>query len=58
MTAAVGFLRLCQVGPDGIIMVGVETGSASYGQLASYDTASSDNRFMRPPSDRRLSEAE
>jgi polysaccharide biosynthesis transport protein len=58
MTAAVGFLRLCQVGLDGIVMVGVETGSASYGQLASYDTAPSDNRFMRPPSDRRLSEAE
>jgi polysaccharide biosynthesis transport protein len=58
MTAAIGFLRLCQVGLDGIIMVGVETGSASYGQLASYDPAPSDNRFIRPPPVRRLPEAE
>jgi tyrosine-protein kinase Etk/Wzc len=42
MTAAVGFLRLCRVGLDGIVMVGVDTSSASYGQLASYDTAPSD----------------
>ena len=33
MTAAVGFLRLCRIGLDGIVMVGVDTGSASYGQL-------------------------
>jgi uncharacterized protein involved in exopolysaccharide biosynthesis/Mrp family chromosome partitioning ATPase len=58
MTAAVGFLRLCHVEPDGIVMVGADTGSAGYGQLASYDTAPSDNRFMRPPSDRRLTEVE
>jgi polysaccharide biosynthesis transport protein len=58
MTAAVGFLRLCRVGLDGIVMVGADTGSTSYGQLASYDTAPSDNRFMRPLSDRRLTEAE
>jgi tyrosine-protein kinase Etk/Wzc len=58
MTAAVGFLRLCRVGLDGIVMVGVDTGSASYGQLAGYEMAPSDNRFMRLPSDRRLTEAE
>ena len=33
MTAAVGFLRLCRVKLDGIVMVGAETGSAGYGQL-------------------------
>jgi uncharacterized protein involved in exopolysaccharide biosynthesis/Mrp family chromosome partitioning ATPase len=58
MTAAVGFLRLCHVGLDGIVMVGADTGSASYGQLASYDTAPPDNRFIRPPSDRSLTKAE
>ena len=58
MTAAVGFLRLCRVVLDGIVMVGVDTGSAGYGQLASYDTAPSDHRFMRPLSDRRLTEVE
>ena len=58
ITAAVGFLRLCRVELDGIVMVGVDPGSAGYGQLASYDIAPSDNRFMRLPSDRRLTEAE
>jgi Mrp family chromosome partitioning ATPase len=58
MTAAVGFLRLCRIGLDGIIMVGVDTGSASYGQLGVYDPAPSDNRSMRLPSNRSLSEAE
>jgi len=60
MTAAAGFLRLCRVGLDGIVMAGVDTGSTGYGQLASYasDTASSDNRFMRPTSDRSLTKAE
>jgi hypothetical protein len=58
MTAAVGFLRLCHVGLDGIIMVGADTGAASYGQLAGYDTAPPRNRFMRPRSDRRLTEVE
>jgi polysaccharide biosynthesis transport protein len=48
MTAAVGFLRLCQVGPDGIVMVGVDTSPASYGQLATYNTAPSDNRLLQP----------
>jgi len=38
--------------------VGVDPGSAGYGQLASYDTTPSYNRFMRLPSDRRLTEAE
>ena len=58
MTAAVGFLRLCRVGLDGIVMVGVDAGSNSYGQLARYDTARSDNRIMQLPSDRRLTEVE
>jgi Mrp family chromosome partitioning ATPase len=57
VTAAVGFLRLCHIGLDGIVMVGADTGSG-YGQLASYDTAPSDNRIMRSPSDRRLTEVE
>jgi Mrp family chromosome partitioning ATPase len=60
MTAAAGFLRLCRVGLDGIVMVGVDTGSAGYGQLASYgyDTASSEGRSLRPPSHRSLTEVE
>jgi succinoglycan biosynthesis transport protein ExoP len=58
MTAAVGFLRLCRVELDGIVMVGVDSGSVDYGQLASYDTVRSDNRFIRPFSDRRLTEVE
>jgi Mrp family chromosome partitioning ATPase len=58
MTAAVGFFRLCRVGLDGIVMVGVDNGAAGHGQLASYDTAPSHNRLMRPSSDRRLTEAE
>jgi len=58
MTAAVGFLRQCRIGLDGIVMVGVDTGSAKYNQLTSYHTAPSDNRIMRPPLDRTLTEAE
>jgi hypothetical protein len=58
MTAAVGFLRLCRVGLDGIVMMGVDSGSAGYSQLASFDPAPPDNQFMRPPSDGRLTEAE
>jgi uncharacterized protein involved in exopolysaccharide biosynthesis/Mrp family chromosome partitioning ATPase len=54
MTAAVGFLRLCRVGLDGIVMVGADAGFASYGQLASYDTAPPDTHFIRPPSYRGL----
>jgi Mrp family chromosome partitioning ATPase len=58
MTAAVGFLRLCRVGLDGIVMVGADTDSAGYTQMASYDTAPPDHRFVRPSSDRRLTEVE
>lgn len=56
MTAAIGFLRLCHVEPDGIVMVGAATGSATYGQLASYYTAPSDNRPIRPPQGRKVSQ--
>ena len=41
MASAVGFLRLCRVGLDGIVMVGTNAGSSSYGQLASYYTPQS-----------------
>jgi Mrp family chromosome partitioning ATPase len=58
MTAAVGFLRLCRVGLDGIVMVGADTRSAGYTPLAAYDTTISDHRFMRGPRDRRLTEVE
>jgi polysaccharide biosynthesis transport protein len=60
MTAAAGFLRLCRVGLDGIVLTGVDTGSAGYGQLASYnyDTAPPASRFTRPSSGRSLTEAE
>jgi Mrp family chromosome partitioning ATPase len=58
MTATIGFLRLCHVGLDGIVIVGAETGSASYGQLASYHTAPSENRLMQPPFYRSLSGVE
>jgi succinoglycan biosynthesis transport protein ExoP len=55
-TAAVGFLRLCRVGLDGIVIVGADTGSASYGQLAISDTARLDTRVIRPASYRSLSD--
>jgi polysaccharide biosynthesis transport protein len=58
MTAAVGFLRLCRVGLDGVVIVGADTGSASYGQLASSDKAFLDSRVIRPASYRRLSDVE
>jgi capsular exopolysaccharide synthesis family protein len=64
MTAAVGFLRLCHVGLDGIVMVGVDTPSASYGQLgsygqpASYNTEPFDVRFPRALADRSVIETE
>jgi capsular exopolysaccharide synthesis family protein len=58
MTAAIGFLRLCRVALDGIVLVGVDAGSANYGQLASYETIRSDNRLMRVPSERTLTEVE
>jgi Mrp family chromosome partitioning ATPase len=58
MTAAVGFLRLCQVGLDGVVMMGVDSGAgSSYGQLASYAAKHPDSRFIRPPPDRNLTEA-
>ena len=58
ITAAVGFLRLCRVVLNGVIMVGVDTGSAGYGQLANYDIAPSDHRGVRPSRERSLTEAE
>src|SRR5262249_30718701 len=58
MSAAVGVLRLCRVALDGSVVVGADTASASYGQLASYDAVPSDPRPMRPLPDRRLGEAE
>ena len=58
MRAAVGFLRLCRVGLHGIVMMGVDPGSASYGQLASYYTAPSNNRFRQPSSDQGLIEGD
>jgi Mrp family chromosome partitioning ATPase len=58
MTAAVGFLRLCRSELDGIVIVGADTGSASYGQLASYNTTPLDTRFIQPPSYRSLSDVE
>jgi uncharacterized protein involved in exopolysaccharide biosynthesis/Mrp family chromosome partitioning ATPase len=61
MIATVGFLRLCRVGLDGIVIVGADTGSGSYGQLASasYDAAPPINtRVIRPASYRSLSELE
>ena len=56
MTAAIGFLRLCHVGLDGIVMVGADTSSAGYSQLTAYDTAPSDHRFGPTPVDRSLTE--
>ena len=38
MAAAVGFLRLCRVGIDGIVMVGAQARFPGYGQLANYYT--------------------
>jgi polysaccharide biosynthesis transport protein len=58
MTAAVGFLRLCRVGLDGIVIVGADTGSASYGQLASSDATPLNTRVARPVPYQSLSDAE
>jgi succinoglycan biosynthesis transport protein ExoP len=58
MTAAVGFLRLCHIGLDGVVMVGVDSGTTPYGQLARYDSASSDYPLMGSPSTRRFTEVE
>jgi capsular exopolysaccharide synthesis family protein len=46
VTSAVGFLRLCNVQLDGMVMVGVDSGSAGYGQLASYYSTPSNRRLM------------
>jgi len=51
MTAAVGFFRLCHVGLDGIVMVGVGTGSASYDQLARMMRYLWHKWFIRPAAD-------
>jgi Mrp family chromosome partitioning ATPase len=58
ITATVGFLRLCRVGLDGIVIVGADTGSAHYSQLASFDAAPLDARLIRPESYRSLSDVE
>lgn len=58
MIASVGFLRLCRVRLDGLVIVGADTGSAGYGQLGGYDTTPSDYRLTRPASGRSLTEVE
>jgi succinoglycan biosynthesis transport protein ExoP len=58
MTAAIGFLRLCRIRLDGIVMMGVDHGSSRYGQLAGYDTMPSDYQLTRPPSDQKLTQME
>jgi polysaccharide biosynthesis transport protein len=58
MTAAVGFLRLCRVELDGIVVVGADTGSGSYGQIASSDTGLLDTRVIRPASYRGFSDVQ
>ena len=52
MNGAVGFLRLCRVELDGIVMVGVDASAAGYAPLASYATTSNDDRLERLQSDR------
>jgi polysaccharide biosynthesis transport protein len=47
MASAVGFLRLCRVGLDGIVMVGADAGSIPYGQLTSYYPPPSDQPSPR-----------
>lgn len=58
MNAAVGFLRLCQVGLDGIVMVGAERGTAGYGQFSGYGYAGAEARSVRPTLDRESNTAE
>jgi uncharacterized protein involved in exopolysaccharide biosynthesis/Mrp family chromosome partitioning ATPase len=58
MTAAVGFLRLCRIELDGIVIVGADTGSASYGQLARSDAVPLETRGIRPASSRSLLDLE
>ena len=58
MIATVGFLRLCRVGLDGIVIIGADTDSVRYGHLASSDAAPVDARLIRPESYRSLSDME
>jgi Mrp family chromosome partitioning ATPase len=58
ITAAVGFFRLCRIGLDGVVIVGTDTRSAGYGQLARYDAAPSDHRLLHTPSDQGLTKTE
>jgi polysaccharide biosynthesis transport protein len=59
MTSAIGFLRLCGISLDGIVMIGVDAQYAQYGGVGRYDTVPADDpRRMRPNSDRRLTESE
>ncbi|MGC2521247.1 MAG: polysaccharide biosynthesis tyrosine autokinase [Stellaceae bacterium] len=59
MTAAIGFLRLCRIALDGIVIVGADAGSTNYGQILGYDaTAPGERRLLRPTAKRSLSEAE
>jgi polysaccharide biosynthesis transport protein len=55
MAAAVGFLRLCRVGIDGIVMVGAQTRFPGYGQLASYYTPPAEQSADGVPRERPLS---
>jgi len=52
MNGAVGFLRLCRVELDGIVMVGVDASAAGYAPLTSYATTSNDDRLERMHPDR------
>jgi capsular exopolysaccharide synthesis family protein len=59
MTSAIGFLRLCGIALDGIVMVAVDSGNAQYGGVGGYGTVpTSDPPSTRPASDRRLTESE
>jgi polysaccharide biosynthesis transport protein len=61
VTSTVGFLRLCGIKPDGIVMVGVDARSAHYGHVGGYGgyhTVTSDDHFIRPPIHRRVTEIE
>jgi uncharacterized protein involved in exopolysaccharide biosynthesis len=58
MTAAIGFLRLCRVRLDGIVIVGADAGFGSYGQLASYNAAPLTTKSIRPPSYQSLTDVE
>jgi uncharacterized protein involved in exopolysaccharide biosynthesis/Mrp family chromosome partitioning ATPase len=56
VTWAIGYLRLCGIRPDGIVMVGTDARSAHYGPIGSYGsygTTPATDRLTPPPSDRR-----